>query len=190
MFRPRLETILEEQFWRCWQRDQMTRLFDQNLAISSNDNLPKSNKISRSGSVIISYESSRWVHSKGLFLRCAGWSPLIANSSRGFIFFLPLLDSDTLIDQLKVKIVHLEKQRDEELGGRLNELEDELKDSEKSNLKAETNLKAEKDLKKQNEKKVTQIQKGMSTVSWTLNEWSILENFLCSKNIKMRRKQN
>ena len=85
-------------------------------------------------------------------------------------FLSPLLDGDTLIDQLKVKIVHLEKQRDEELGGRLNELEDELKDSEKSNLKAETNLKAEKDLKKQNEKKVTQIQKGMSTVSWTLNE--------------------
>jgi len=46
----------------------------------------------------------------------------------------------------------------------LTELEESLKEKEKENMKAESNLKAVKDNKKQEEKKMTQIQKGMNTV--------------------------
>lgn len=46
----------------------------------------------------------------------------------------------------------------------MTELEESLKEKEKENMKAESNLKAVKDNKKQEEKKMTQIQKGMNTV--------------------------
>ena len=73
-------------------------------------------------------------------------------------------DGEGFIEELGENIKTLEKQRDEELGGRLTELECNLKEKEKDNLKAETNLKTVKDNKKQEEKKMTQIQKGMNTV--------------------------
>ena len=72
---------------------------------------------------------------------------------------------EATIEELGVNIKALEKQRDEELGGRLTELEESLKGKEKENLKADSTLKAFKDNKKQEEKKMTQIQKGMTTVS-------------------------
>ena len=75
-----------------------------------------------------------------------------------------LLDGEGFIGELGENIKKLEKQRDEELGGRLTELEGGLKEKEKENLKAETNLKTVKDIKKQEEKKITQIQRGMNTV--------------------------
>ena len=65
-----------------------------------------------------------------------------------------------------VNIETLETRRDEELGGRLTELEENLKEKETEHLKADSTLKAVKDNKKQEEKKIAQITKGMNTVSF------------------------
>ena len=66
--------------------------------------------------------------------------------------------------EFRANIARLEKQRDEELGGRLTELEDNLKDTEKANIKSESQLKGEKDNKKQDEKRITQLEKEMAMV--------------------------
>ena len=70
----------------------------------------------------------------------------------------------THIEEFRANITRLEQQRDEELGGRLTELEDGLKDAEKANIKSESQLKGEKDNKKQDEKKIAQLEKEMATV--------------------------
>ena len=70
----------------------------------------------------------------------------------------------THIEEFRANIARLEQQRDEELGGRLTELEDGLKDAEKANIKSESQLKGEKDNKKQDEKKIAQLEKEMVTV--------------------------
>ena len=74
-------------------------------------------------------------------------------------------DGIATIGDLGVNIQTLETRRDEELGGRLTELEENLKEKEKEHLKADSTLKAVKDNKKQEEKKIAQITKGMNTVS-------------------------
>ena len=51
------------------------------------------------------------------------------------------------------------KKRSEELGGKLEQLEEELKENEKKNMIAESSLKNVKDSKKQEEKKKVQIEK-------------------------------
>ena len=75
-------------------------------------------------------------------------------------------DGIATIGDLGVNIETLETRRDEELGGRLTELEENLKEKEKEHLKADSTLKAVKDNKKQEEKKIAQITKGMNTVSF------------------------
>ncbi len=91
-----------------------------------------------------------------------------------------LTDGEATIEEYGVNIKRLEKQRDEELGGRLTELEETLKEKEKENMKAESNLKAVKDNKKQEEKKMTQIQKGMNTVrSVSISTFVHLKSLTC-----------
>ena len=51
----------------------------------------------------------------------------------------------------------MQKQRDQEQGGKLEQLEKELKEKEKDTIKVESNLKSVKDSKKQEEKKKQQI---------------------------------
>ena len=58
----------------------------------------------------------------------------------------------------------MQKQRDQEQGGKLEQLEKELKEKEKDTIKVESNLKSVKDSKKQEEKKKQQIIK----VFWVL----------------------
>ena len=83
-------------------------------------------------------------------------------------------DGIATIGDLGVNIQTLETRRDEELGGRLTELEENLKEKEKEHLKADSTLKAVKDNKKQEEKKIAQITKGMNTVSFCFNIVAIL----------------
>jgi hypothetical protein len=78
----------------------------------------------------------------------------------------PALDGETSIEEIRANIVRLEKQRDDELGGRLTELENELSVREKEHMKAQTALEAAKDNKKQEEKKRGQTQRGLNSVSY------------------------
>lgn len=66
---------------------------------------------------------------------------------------------------VKARIEELQRHRDTELGGRLEELESDLSTKEKSSLKVEAALKVVKDNVKQEERKKNQIKKGMGTVS-------------------------
>ena len=61
-------------------------------------------------------------------------------------------------------IESLQRLRDEELGGRLDDLEKELSEKEKAAVAEESKLKATKDNVKQEEKKRAQINKGINSV--------------------------
>ena len=67
-------------------------------------------------------------------------------------------------------IKELQRQRDEELGGQLENLEVELADKEKSAMKTEATMKAVQDNIKQEERKKNQIIKGMNTDKKALDE--------------------
>lgn len=67
-------------------------------------------------------------------------------------------------------IEELQRQRDEELGGQLENLEAELAEKEKSAMKIEASLKAVLDNVKQEQRKTNQIIKGMNTDQLALEE--------------------
>ena len=89
-------------------------------------------------------------------------------------------DMERLNDEIKIneeqkaemrrKIEDLQKQRDEELGGKLSELEAALKEREKETMKAESAMKANTDTKKQEEKKRQQIIRGINSDKKALEE--------------------
>ena len=64
------------------------------------------------------------------------------------------------IESITTRIEELQRQRDQEQGGKLEQLEKELKEKEKDTIKVESNLKNVKDSKKQEEKKKQQIIKA------------------------------
>ena len=68
------------------------------------------------------------------------------------------------------QIAELQKKRDEELGGKLTELEAALKERDKDTMKAESASKANNDAKKQEEKKRQQIVRGINTDKKALEE--------------------
>lgn len=75
-----------------------------------------------------------------------------------------LSDHQTEIKTIQSKIEALQQKRDEELGGRLVELEADLSGKEKNAVKLEASLKATRDELKQEERKKKQIEKGMTSV--------------------------
>jgi len=77
------------------------------------------------------------------------------------------------IEQMKAmeaKVQELQRARDEELGGKLKELEAEAKECEKATLKLDAEIKARSDGKKQEEKKRTQILMGINSDRKLLEE--------------------
>ena len=76
------------------------------------------------------------------------------------------------IEEITRQIEELQKQRDQEQGGKLEQLESELKAKEKETIKAESSMKGIKDSKKQEEKKKQQIIKGRGTDEKALEEKS------------------
>lgn len=81
-----------------------------------------------------------------------------------------ITDGENQIVEIVENVKRLEKQRDEELGGRLTELEAVLKAKEQENIKTENSLKSVKDSKKQEERKLAQINRGMNTDQKALDE--------------------
>ena len=69
-----------------------------------------------------------------------------------------------MIKKIIEHIENLQRIRDEELGGRLEELETELSGKEKAAVTVESALKASKDNVKQEEKKRAQINRGIASV--------------------------
>ncbi|CAB4067167.1 SMC2 [Lepeophtheirus salmonis] len=67
------------------------------------------------------------------------------------------------IKKIAERIITLEKERDEELGGKLEELEEALKNKSNNCMKLEASLKSLLDNKKLEAKKCQQIQRGMDT---------------------------
>ena len=83
------------------------------------------------------------------------------------------------IESITTRIEELQRQRDQEQGGTLEQLEKELKEKEKDTIKVESNLKNVKDSKKQEEKKKQQIIKVSTlkqNVLKTLNNAGFLVN--------------
>ena len=74
------------------------------------------------------------------------------------------------IAEMTNQIAELQRTRDEELGGKLQELELALKEREKETMKAESALKANNDSKKQEEKKKQQIARSINTDKKALEE--------------------
>ena len=74
------------------------------------------------------------------------------------------------IAEMRRKIEDLQKRRDEELGGKLSDLEAALKEREKETMKAESAMKANTDTKKQEEKKRQQIIRGINSDKKALEE--------------------
>ena len=74
------------------------------------------------------------------------------------------------IAEMTSQIAELQRTRDEELGGKLQELELALKEREKETMKAESALKANNDSKKQEEKKKQQITRSINTDKKALEE--------------------
>ncbi|QQP49642.1 Structural maintenance of chromosomes protein [Caligus rogercresseyi] len=74
------------------------------------------------------------------------------------------------IANIKTRISELEKQRDEELSGKLEDLEDELKEKSNECMKLEASLKSLVDNKKLEVKKCQQIQRGINTDTKALTE--------------------
>ena len=62
-------------------------------------------------------------------------------------------DGEALIAEMKTQVNDLQITRDEQLGGKLTELESESKERDKETMKAESALRANNDAKKQEEKK-------------------------------------
>merc|ERR1711997_248020 len=89
-------------------------------------------------------------------------------------------DMERLNDEIKIneeqkvemqrKMEDLQKLRDEELGGKLSDLEAALKEREKETMKAESAMKANTDTKKQEEKKRQQIIRGINSDKKALEE--------------------
>ena len=74
------------------------------------------------------------------------------------------------IAEMTNQIAELQRTRDEELGGKLQELELALKEREKETMKAESALKANNDSRKQEEKKKQQIARSINTDKKALEE--------------------
>ena len=74
------------------------------------------------------------------------------------------------VAEMASQIAELQRTRDEELGGKLQELELALKEREKETMKAESALKANNDSKKQEEKKKQQITRSINTDKKALEE--------------------
>merc|ERR1712223_268695 len=74
------------------------------------------------------------------------------------------------IAEMRRKIEDLQKRRDDELGGKLSDLEAALKEREKETMKAESAMKANTDTKKQEEKKRQQIIRGINSDKKALEE--------------------
>ena len=74
------------------------------------------------------------------------------------------------ISEMRAKIAELEKIRDGELGGKLQELEFESKERDKETMKTESAQKANNDAKKQEEKKRQQIIRGINSDKKALEE--------------------
>ena len=70
-----------------------------------------------------------------------------------------IVEGEKQSEEITQRIEELQRQRDQEQGGKLEQLEKELKDKEKDTIKVESNLKNVKDSKKQEEKKRQQINK-------------------------------
>merc|ERR1712088_747699 len=68
-----------------------------------------------------------------------------------------IVEGEKQIESITTRIEELQRQRDQEQGGKLEQLEKELKEKEKDTIKVESNLKNVKDSKKQEEKKKQQI---------------------------------
>ena len=74
------------------------------------------------------------------------------------------------IAEMTNQIAELQRTRDEELGGKLQELELALKEREKETVKAELALKGNNDSKKQEEKKKQQIARSINSDKKALEE--------------------
>lgn len=74
------------------------------------------------------------------------------------------------IQEMGNQIAELQRTRDEELGGKLQELELALKEREKETMKAESTYKSNTDSKKQEEKKKQQITRSINTDKKALEE--------------------
>lgn len=81
-----------------------------------------------------------------------------------------IVNGEKQIQDISQRIEDLQKQRDQEQGGKLETLEKELKDKEKDAIKVESSLKSVKDSRKQEEKKKQQIIKGRQTDEKALQE--------------------
>ena len=79
--------------------------------------------------------------------------PLVSN----FFKYVSSVLGEKQIESITTRIEELQRQRDQEQGGKLEQLEKELKEKEKDTIKVESNLKNVKDSKKQEEKKKQQI---------------------------------
>jgi len=74
------------------------------------------------------------------------------------------------IREIGEQLAELQRARDQELGGRLKEVEAEAKEKDKETLKIDADIKANNDAKKQEDKKRNQIVKGMNTDKKMLEE--------------------
>jgi structural maintenance of chromosome 2 len=103
---------------------------------------------------------------------------LAAEEQRMETYHKEIADGEEQVKAIQAHVRELQRQRDEELGGRLEELESRLSAKEKSAAKAETALKTSKDNKKQEEKKRVQIEKGMNTVSFLFHRMTFTQILL------------
>jgi len=90
------------------------------------------------------------------------------------------------LENISERIEELQRQRDQEQGGKLEQLEKELKEKEKDTIKVESSLKSVKDSKKQEEKKKQQIIKGKNTDEKALDEKSKIATDLKGVYDKLR----
>ena len=90
------------------------------------------------------------------------------------------------VTKIIINFLKLFRQRDQEQGGRLKVLEEELKAQENEVIKVETQLKSSKDSIKQEERKKSQIIKGRKTDEKALDEKSKTADELKSVYDKLR----
>merc|ERR1739842_77743 len=64
-----------------------------------------------------------------------------------------IVEGEKQIESITTRIEELQRQRDQEQGGKLEQLEKEVKEKEKDTIKVESNLKNVKDSKKKKKKK-------------------------------------
>lgn len=79
-------------------------------------------------------------------------------------FIVNKLDGEQEIQRIQSRIEELQRRRSEELGCKLEQMEEDLASKEKNAVKTDSSLKAVKDNMKQEEKKKNQIHKGMTSV--------------------------